>query len=142
MIEFKIKQSQSTLYISLGIAAFVLGVLILLLTGRGSFGFGIGILIFILGLWQRNRTIVTLSEDRFEMKVAIAAPKILLGYNEIKSIGSEGKKAWIVADYNGRPDKKIVLPSAFLSAEDLQNLVTELRARIQKADTPATGEIR
>lgn len=86
---------------------------------------GIGILFLVAASWAKNNPLISLEDDHFNLKPAIAAARRFVLYRDISSVDDQGNKAFVFLRDGG----KIALPVLALSEDRRIELLRELRRR-------------
>ncbi|HXC06932.1 MAG TPA: hypothetical protein VNZ86_19370 [Bacteroidia bacterium] len=91
-----------------------------------------GLLLILMGLWQKKNSPVILLDDHLILKQAPIAPKRMILYSDIQSLGGDlTRRAFLMVNDAGK-EKKIVLPFQALSVEDRLELVNVLQSKLKK----------
>lgn len=113
----------------LSILMIVSGVAMSSLLHQGGTMIGVGVVFLATTLWSRDREIIILHDDHFEMKVAPLAKRHLLEYEDIEDIlHPSEKRAFIVSQ-----GRRIRLPLHVLTSEDREALLERLTERCAMA---------
>ncbi|HEX7415438.1 MAG TPA: hypothetical protein VF411_15455 [Bacteroidia bacterium] len=131
--EFMFSKRIVNLSLIVGGCALASGVLLVFLGAyNAAFFIAFGALFLYIGNWQKNNKPIILMDDHFIMKAAPIAPKKMILYKDMKSLGGDlVKKAFIIYDEAGK-EKKLFLPLPSLVEDDRQVLIKELQERIAK----------
>lgn len=131
--EFIFSKRVTNTTLIIGVCAIVLGVVCLFIGAYNAVFFIVGGVIFVYSsYWQKNNKPVILMDDHLIMKAGPIAPKKIIFYKDMKSIGGDlVKKAFLIYDDAGT-EKKLFLPLPQLEEDDRQLLINELQVRIKK----------
>ena len=131
--EFMFSKRIVNLSLIVGGCMLAVGVLLLIIGARYNFTMiGCGAVFLYIGTWQKNNKPIIRMDDHFIMKAAPIAPKKMILYKDMKSLGGDlVKKAFIIYDEAGK-EKKLFLPLPSLVEDDRQMLIKELQERIAK----------
>jgi hypothetical protein len=105
----------------------VLGLVGMFTWGFGGLQLGVGVFMLYLGSWTKKNPLITLHEDHLEMKVAVAASRRLIRYQEISHLDQTGPNK---AKLKLRDGQRIALPLAALADGRREDLLSRLRDRI------------
>ncbi|MFI5148231.1 MAG: hypothetical protein ACHQRM_00745 [Bacteroidia bacterium] len=115
-----------------GIILLGCGVAIIFLGRINVMAIVFGFLLILMSFWQKKNKPVILLDDHLILKAAPIAPKKMVLYSDIKSIGGDlVRKGFLMVNDSGT-EKKVVLPFMALTAEDRAALVSELQLKIKK----------
>lgn len=117
----------------LGIVFIIMGVGMIVTLGSSGMGIIVasGVLFLIVYAWGKGTAIVKLEDDHMEMKAAIAAPRKMVLYTEMKSIDRvSDKKAFLIFNQDGK-ENKLRLPLNVLTDEDRKVLLGGLTRKMK-----------
>jgi len=126
---FKMKPGKLNGLIILGLLMTALGIYDFITIGSTNVPLVAGIFFIIISVMGRDYPILKLFDDHIEIRPGPMARKKLILYSEIESLEEKPKKSFLSVNQNGKK-KKITLPMTYLTKDDQEELIKELRSRM------------